>query len=186
MMFLAMLATIDDPQMQDKFYEIYHKYHGFALRVATYFLKDKTYAEEAVQDAFFYISRNIDDVIVHNEPMLKSYIYRITQSETIRIAKIRQKHMNSADVTIYEEQIESLNPFETTPDKEDDSVAVSAIQSLPDIYRIALTLHFLHSMSARQIAKHLGESLNTVKSRLKRGKLILARKLEKASNTHED
>jgi len=48
-----------------------------------------------------------------------------------------------------------------------------ALESLPEIYRQALTLYYLGGMNSREIARFLGASPNTVAQRLKRGRARL-------------
>ena len=53
-----------------------------------------------------------------------------------------------------------------------------AIERLPDIYRAPLSLHYLHGIEAREVAAQLGDNLNSVKSRIARGRRELRRRLE--------
>jgi len=53
-----------------------------------------------------------------------------------------------------------------------------AIAQLPDVFREAITLRFIDEMSYEGIAESAGCSVGTVKSRIARGKTMLAKLLE--------
>lgn len=53
-----------------------------------------------------------------------------------------------------------------------------ALATVPREARLLLALHYVDGLSYRELAKIRGISINTVKSQLARGKVILRRKLE--------
>jgi RNA polymerase sigma-70 factor (ECF subfamily) len=54
------------------------------------------------------------------------------------------------------------------------------VGSLPEIYRVVVTLRFLEGMSCKEIAQHLGEPQGTIRNRLFRSNEILRQRLAKA------
>ncbi len=52
-----------------------------------------------------------------------------------------------------------------------------ALEELPEIYRQALTLHYLGGMKRQEIAQFLGTSQETIKSRLYRARLMLKKEI---------
>lgn len=70
-------------------------------------------------------------------------------------------------------------PVRDTPERRElVELVAAAIEELPDIYRAPLTLCYLHGIEAREIALQLGDNLNSVKSRIARGRRELRRRLE--------
>jgi RNA polymerase sigma-70 factor (ECF subfamily) len=57
-------------------------------------------------------------------------------------------------------------------------IVADAIGRLPAIYGAPLTMHYLHGLDAREIAAQLDDNLNSVKSRIARGRRELRRRLE--------
>ncbi len=53
-----------------------------------------------------------------------------------------------------------------------------AIAELPKAYREVLTLRYLHGIEAREVAARLNDNLNSVKSRIARGRRKLRQRLE--------
>jgi RNA polymerase sigma-70 factor (ECF subfamily) len=58
----------------------------------------------------------------------------------------------------------------------------SALASIPEKYRIAVTLHYLEGFSVEEIASILRIGVSAVKMRLSRGREALKDKLEKEEN----
>ena len=57
--------------------------------------------------------------------------------------------------------------------KEICEIIINKILMMPESYKCALYLHYAHGHTAKEIAKITGENENTVKSRLRRGTLLL-------------
>lgn len=53
------LALIDEPSDKEKFTKIYYAYNDMMFRTAMKVLNNKSLAEEAVQDSFIKIAKNI-------------------------------------------------------------------------------------------------------------------------------
>ncbi|MGH7162358.1 MAG: RNA polymerase sigma factor [Planctomycetota bacterium] len=70
-------------------------------------------------------------------------------------------------------------PSDATLEREElRSLVRGAIEKLPPVYREPLTLCFLMGLEAREIAARLDDNLNSVKSRIARGRRELRRRLE--------
>ena len=59
------------------------------------------------------------------------------------------------------------------------AIVEGGIGGLPEVYRLPLSLHYLEGLDAREIAEHLDDNLNSVKSRIARGRAELRRRLER-------
>jgi RNA polymerase sigma-70 factor (ECF subfamily) len=58
------------------------------------------------------------------------------------------------------------------------AIVEGGIGGLPETYRAPLRLHYLFGFEAKEIAAQLGDNLNSVKSRIARGRRELRRRLE--------
>jgi len=81
------------------------------------------------------------------------------------------------------ERIAAEEPFQAAPSADPDETAVarerrqaveSALQSIPQDQREAVTLAFFSGLTQTEIAERLGAPLGTVKARIRRGLLKLA------------
>ncbi len=71
----------------------------------------------------------------------------------------------------------SENPAAVVMDKLDGELIGTAIDALPDDYRVVATLYFMQDFSYQEIAEVLEIPVGTVRSRLHRGRRILQRAL---------
>lgn len=86
----------------------------------------------------------------------------------------------------FEEWKEEDFPFleeETSPPGNVDSATLrEELNSLPEVYRLPLVLHYYEKMSCAQIGANLSMNENTVKSYLHRGRKLLKARIEVRQN----
>lgn len=117
----------------------------------------------------------------------KTWLYKIATNvcfDEIRRRKRRIKTVNvSNDENDTTENIvqadESTNPENILSQKELSEVIFAAVESLGDDYREVISLREYAKMDYKEIAKTLGISLGTVKSRLSRARSEIAKKIAK-------
>ena len=69
---------------------------------------------------------------------------------------------------------------EEEPNEEIDAkIVINALNELPDIYKVVLNLYAIDGLSHKDIAKQLGISDGSSKSRLSRGRSLLNAKLKR-------
>ena len=73
--------------------------------------------------------------------------------------------------------VEERTPFTELEKKELQEKIVVAISGLPDDFRLVVVLRDLRGLSYQEIADMVGTSLDAVKSRLHRGRMLLRQKL---------
>jgi len=155
------------------FHDLYEKYAGYALRAAAAVMRDRAGAADAVQEAFVRVYRNIDSFDI--EMPFKPWFYKILMNECRRLMKNRFRTVSLS------EYLES-NPGEGEPDQydfEEYEELRKAVRKLKEIYRIPLVLKYLNDFTESQIADILELNVNTVKSRLFKGRKKLKEVLEK-------
>ncbi len=155
------------------FEQLYNEYAEYAIRTAFAITKNNADASDAVQEAFIRVCRNI--MFYDEEKPFKPWFYRILVNECNRIMKRRSKvipidqylddHSMGSQIDDYKfEEYEEL---------------YAAIQGLSEINRIPIILKYLNSFSEKEIAEILDVNINTVKSRLFKGREKLKQTLLK-------
>ena len=165
------------------FETIFNIYWNMAYFYCFKYLNNKSEAEEAAQDAFFALSRNISKL---NDPRsFKAYFLRILTNTCHNVNKSRKnknyKMMLSTDdfVRTLAEEREEFLPEAAMKQQEFKNEIISHIDSLPSKQREVMLLHFLNGLSQAEIAQVLDVKPSIVGNRLFHAKASLKQKLEK-------
>ncbi|WP_369901397.1 RNA polymerase sigma factor [Bacillus manliponensis] len=145
-----------------------------AYKTAYLILKSKEYAEDALQNALegAYIS------IMKNKDMtnFKAWFFRLVYSRAIDIYRKNNRFVHMGIDDSYEAQIKitSQSAQQVAIKKENQNEMIAHIMKLKREESVPLFLHFYEGLTVKDIALILGENVNTIKSRMKRGKQKLA------------
>lgn len=153
-----------------------NEYGKSVVRLAFTFVKKEQIAEDIAQEVFIKCYQNLDTF--RNESSYKTWIYRIT----VNLCKDRLKSWSFRNI-ILTEFFSNSKITHTTPESEllnmerktDLSIKVL---SLPIKYREVIILYYYEELSYNQIADLLDISVQTIKSRLHRGRLSLKKIIE--------
>jgi len=160
----------------EAFAQLYEKYAEYALRVATAITKSEANAADAVQETFIRVYHHIGSYNL-NKPF-KPWFYKILINECNRILKKTSKVYPISD---YLER-ESHLAGEDAHDFVEYEGLYRAIEDLDDKIRIPVVLKYLQGFREAEIAQILGTNINTVKSRLYKGR----QKLKKFMKSFEE
>jgi len=132
---------------------------------------DRSDALEASQEAFISAFRRAGSF--RGEAAFSTWLYRIAANAAHDVMRRRKREYPSEEVP------------ETPADDPAGGVALrvdiaAALARLPEEYRDAVTLHDLGGVAYDDIARLTGAKLGTVKSRISRGRRMLAEMLEPA------
>ena len=159
----------DEPQ----FKRLYKKYEKILIEKSHYILKNEKDVEDAVQESWIAIARNMHVLRNLDDEKIEIYIFKIVKNKSINIYHKNTKLEYDFDSNVLENiPADTDVPSEYTTNEE-WKAAISCLNSMNHCYRDVLTLYFLYEMKPAQIAEDLGRPLQTVKSQLQRGKLIL-------------
>lgn len=177
------LPLIESKDGKKFFEEIFKTYHLRMLHIANSILHNPDDAEDAIQNAFINVAKNIEKIQELNEHDQFSYLYKIAQNSAIDIARKRngKEIKYSFEENTYKE-ITDNTFIESLEIKNNYDAVIAAIKDLDDIYRIVIHFHFINGYSTAEIAKILGIKVSTVKQRLVRGKKLLLQKLGELKN----
>ncbi len=141
-------------------------------------------AEEIVQDTFLQVYKNLAQL--KNPNQFSGWIYVIASRLCLKwLEKNKNKFaMHSLEDTPVEEIQESSYTHYVSEQRQTEvtehrrELVKKLLAQLPESERTVVTLHFLGEMTAKEIGKLLGVSVNTIKSRLRRGRKRLQEQRE--------
>ena len=152
---------------------LYQKFSPWLFGVCLQYCKDRTEAEDNLQDGFVKIFNNIDKY--RFEGSFEGWMRRIIVNTVIE--SFRKKNPVYLVESIEDYLIEDAEePAENIPRHSTDELK-HLIESLPPKYKLVFNLFVLEGLSHQEISDTLGISEGTSKSNLSRARKILKEKL---------
>lgn len=150
----------------DNFPGIYEELKKSIYSVSYNYLQNSEDASDVMQDTFIKLLKG--DYEFSNMEHLKAWLIRVCINACKNYLRDHKTH-------------KELELVEETPyyDKEVDDTVLKAVLELPEKYRIPIHLFYYEEYSVSEIAEALGMPESTTKSRLKRGRDILKKRLDK-------
>jgi RNA polymerase sigma-70 factor, ECF subfamily len=147
---------------------------------------DESDAADVLQNVFVKIIRGIKQF--REGSSLKTWIYRIAVHEALNYRRSwfrrHRREVFSLDDDEREPTVGNTrnggppdSPFELVEQQERRELVRKALRTLVEPYRTVVVLREIESLSYEEIGEVLGVAEGTVKSRLKRGRELLRRKL---------
>ncbi len=151
---------------KDALGRIYEKYKRDALVLAIALLNDVSTAEDVVHDVFLAFVRTIEKFRLTGS--LKGYLLTCVANRARNVNKARNRQSVESDPG---------EPVSLSSDEPSRSIICNeqlrqlgdAMAQLPYEQREAIMLHFQGAMTFKMIARSLGISVNTIKSRHRYG-----------------
>jgi RNA polymerase sigma-70 factor, ECF subfamily len=130
-------------------------------------------ARDATQEAFMTALRKLSSF--RGEAAFTTWIHRVTVNACYDILRRRQREpISDPD----EEPHSTAPPFDHADATAQAIDVQRALARVPDDFRAALILHDVQDLPYEEVAEVLGVPIGTVKSRIHRGRVALARALE--------
>lgn len=179
-MFLYM-AMIESEEERSKFEMIYEQYRSLMFSVAQKILHNDRDAEDAVQEAFLKIIKNLEKLNVSECHKTKLYIVITVRRTAIDIyrKKKSQEKIVPLDELVLDEKYEDAGAQEEIENVKDKVDMANLINLLPDRYRDVILLKYYNEFSDKEISHALGTTEVNVRKLLERAKKRLAREYEK-------
>ncbi len=146
------------------------KIHALAWRK----VGDYHIAEEITQDAFLQVYRKLSTL--RNPKQFDGWLYVIVTRLCINWVQRNKSKTQSLENTPSEEIEESFYMHYESEQRKTETaehyrvVVKKLLEKLPESERTVVTLYYLGEMTANEISKFLGVSVNTIKSRLRRAR----------------
>jgi len=150
--------------------QLYRLFSGKLFSVCLKYSRNKTEAEDNLQDSFITIFNKISQYKFKGS--FEGWMRRVT------VNTVMQKYRAQDVFDIVNE--DAIEDVEVQVDEEGLSMdlLLSIIQELPDRYRMVFNLYVLDGYSHKEIGKMMGISDGTSKSNLARARNILKEKIE--------
>jgi RNA polymerase sigma-70 factor (ECF subfamily) len=132
--------------------------------------------EDLIQQTFLAVVGSIERF--RGEASFRSYLFAIARNELL--AHWRKRGQRSADVDVAEISIAAMSsaqPSRVVARRREQQMLLEALRTLPLDLQIALELVYWEDLTGPELAAALGVPEGTARSRLRRGKEMLAARL---------
>lgn len=177
------LSLIDEPDDKEKFAEIFRSYGNMMFSKAMSVLHNAALAEEAVQESFLKIAKNISKISDPNCSKTAAFIVIIVRNTALDMLK--SEHIN--DTEPLDEAIPDISSDTLSRIISNDgyNALLNAVNGLDSIYSDVLMLKLVYGYDTASISKLMNIPVKTADSRIYRGKKLLMTKLEELYGTEK-
>lgn len=178
------LSLIEDHNYDDDFEQIYYKYREMMFKVAKSHTHNYHLAEEAVQNVFISVARNIDKIKNLDEKHLEIYLCKASKNSAFSVMRKENQVMNNTialdnlDEELKDNEILSETIFENELLK----MIMEYIRSMDSSYSDILTYYFLFNLTLKECSIALQIPLSTVKTRFYKGQKMIQEKFKEYRN----
>lgn len=139
---------------------IIDRYGDMLYRLCLIMLRSESDAEDAVQDTFIRYFRKAP--VFENDEHRKAWLIRVAVNRCRDLLRFRTRHPQT-DAEIPDRAVQDCA----------DSGILDALASLPEKYRVVLTLYYVEDCRIDQIAAIINRTTSAVKMRLQKGRRLL-------------
>ncbi|XDD50422.1 RNA polymerase sigma factor [Leptospira sp. WS92.C1] len=167
-----------------------NRYQGLIYSQAIKAFRNKTEAEDFTQDIFLKAFESLSTF--QGRSQFSTWLFTIARNEIIRRYRKEHPEVSGLEALILAENTkEKKNEISSEQEnkilKQEGSEKIrNLVESLPELYRKPITLHYFENMSYKEISKKLNLKMNTLKSYIFRGKEIMRDWLNKEENEKKE
>lgn len=170
---MIFLAIIDSNENRLNFEELYFQYEKKMYYTAFQILQNKEDAEDALQNAFWAIARNIEKIDRVDSIETQIYVIKAVKSRALNLLASRKNVFSHLLHTDDMETVADADSQESLYEIENQDILIRCIKQLPPLYRDILALYYINEMNTKEIAHALGRSLAAARKQLFRGRKAL-------------
>lgn len=162
--------------------EVYYEYYNMVHGLIVYIIKERTAAEDIIQEAFIKIIKN--KPIFEDEVKLKAWLKVVTRNTAINYLRKNKNNRNQLDTDSVFIDMETMNQTAASVESMvetqmmEESIEYYLRQLKPE-YRVLVELRWKKGLSYREMAELLDTSEDIVKQRLFRARGSIKKKLHK-------
>ena len=165
---------------QDAFRLLVQRYERPVYTLCLRIVRNTHDAEDCAQTTFLKAYSELDSFCRGRS--FRNWIYRIATN--VCIDRLRRAKVQPAELSMAEQLPEDLgdrrpNPRQVASFSEMRQAVRKALDSLDDKYRLPLVLFYMEGLECTEIAGMLRLRLGTVKTRMRRGRLMLRETISK-------
>ena len=154
------------------FAELVRRHHGPIIALCASMLSDAAAAEDAAQETFLKAHRSLD--AFRGDCAFSTWLYRIASNHCLDLRRKTARAKAQSLDALLEDEGERIQALTATSGPERSAEAAEMVErimsSLPDAYRLILTLRELNGLDYKEIAEAMECSLDSVKARLRRAR----------------
>jgi RNA polymerase sigma-70 factor (ECF subfamily) len=181
------LALVETQEQKSLFENIYYDYRKQMFVAARRILEDDGLTEDALQNAFLGIAKQIKKTQTFSQEETRAYVLAVAKNAAIKIAKTEQKIIdNQVSFDAIEATLGNNDPSTQTIHKDSLRVLISIIRELPGDYRDLLMFRYVHDMKYTEIATAIGEKSGTIRMRMNRARAMLKSRCREEGITIEN
>lgn len=163
---LALDAAGGSPEALDSLLQVVDD-HRLASAIIRRFILNEALVDEATQDTLIAVAESIEKF--RSESKFSTWLYSIARN--VAIGHLRRLN---PDVSLDTAENSAGSSRRLSSVVAERQAIQTAVDTLPDHYRDAVMLRDVERRTYEEIADELGIELNTVRSRLARGRALLA------------
>lgn len=148
---------------------IFKQYYEVMCQTAVRITKEKSAAEDIVQEVMFELFKKRDKVNIQS---LIGYLRRSVYNRALNKVKARKDYVDADEIS-YELSDNSINSQEEMEYSELESEINKIIDSLPEKCRLVFVLNRFEQLSYKEVAERLDISVKTVENQMSKALKIL-------------
>ena len=154
---------------------LFEKYANKMMAVCIRYCKNQEDAKDLLQDGYYKVFTSIKSFKGNSK--IDTWMTRIFINIALNKQRLGRNKYNHYE---FDTNFEKAEMSEEAPNEEIDAkIVINSLNELPDIYKVVLNLYAIDGLSHKDIAKQLGISEGSSKSRLSRGRSFLNAKLKR-------
>lgn len=161
-------------EKQQRYEALVHAFHADIYRYAYWLVKDKSIAEDIVQETFLRAWRSLD--ALKEQQAAKSWLITIVRRENAR--RFERKQLDTVDI----DDVSVIDDTASTDSTTEQRDLHRLLGGLSEEYREPLVLQLLFGFSGEEIAEQLSLNKNTVMTRLFRARNQLRDAMQRQEN----
>lgn len=186
MVTIAIITSIKDENERSFIEELYINHGKTMWKYAMYLTKNRDEADELLQISFEKIIKSIDAVKKINCCKIDSYMVSIVRNSynTMLLKKYKEKEtIEYMDVSELSDSGTNVD-YESMLENNSSSDVLSALEHIPEKYKMVLKLKYIYELDDEQTAQTIGVQSNSIRMYKTRALRMLADRL-KGSESNE-